>query len=173
MPERPLYLRPHDVVVLLQLVLSPKVSFAELARQTGVSVGEAHNAVKRLEKTPLLSRKGERPAVSRLFDFLLHGVPNVFPGELGPEARGVPTAHSGSDLRETMVFEGEIVWPSVHGNIRGESLVPLVGGAPELAEDNPELYRLLTLIDALRVGKVRERELAASMLRERLEGARP
>lgn len=173
MPERPLYLRPHDVVVLLQLVLSPEVSFAELARQTGVSVGEAHNAVKRLEKTPLLSRKGERPAVSRLLDFLLHGVPNVFPGQLGPEARGVPTAHSGSDLREKMVFEGEVVWPSVHGNIRGESLVPLVGEAPELAEDNPELYRLLTLIDALRVGKVRERELAASMLRERLEGAGP
>jgi len=169
--KRPLYLRSHDVAVLLQLVLSPEVSFAELARRTGVSVGEAHNAVKRLEKTPLLTRKGNRPNVSRLLDFLLHGVPNVFPGELGPEARGVPTAHSGPDLREQMVFEGEIVWPSVHGNVRGETLVPLVADAPEVAEANPELYRLLTLIDALRVGRARERKLAASRLRERLEEA--
>lgn len=172
MPERPLYLRPHDVAVLLQLVLSPEVSFAELSRRTGVSVGEAHNAVKRLEKTPLLSRKGNRPNVSRLLDFLLHGVPNVFPGELGPEARGVPTAHSGPDLREQLVFEGEVVWPSVHGSVRGETLVPLVADAPEVAEENPELYRLLTLVDALRVGRARERKLAASMLRERLEEAR-
>lgn len=172
MPERPLYLRPHDVAVVLQLVLSPEVSFAELSRRTGVSVGEAHNAVKRLEKTPLLSRKGKRPHVPRLLDFLLHGVPNVFPGELGPESRGVPTAHSGPDLREQMVFEDEVVWPGVHGSVRGQSLVPLVADAPQLAEENPELYRLLTLIDALRVGRARERALAASMLRERLGEAK-
>jgi DNA-binding Lrp family transcriptional regulator len=169
MPDRPLYLRPHDVAVVLQLLLSPEVSFAELARRTGVSVGEAHNAVKRLEKTPLLSRKGRRPSSARLLDFLLHGVPNVFPGELGPEARGVPTSHSGPDLREELVFEREIVWPSVNGSRRGQTLVPLVADAPELAEANPELYRLLALVDALRVGRARERELASSMLRERLE----
>lgn len=152
MPERPLYLRPHDVVVVLELVLSPEVSFAALARRTRVSVGEAHNAVKRLEKTQMLSRKGKRPDVPRLIDFLLHGVPNVFPGELGPEARGVPTAHSGPDLRERMAFEREVVWPSVRGGVRGQSLVPLVADASELAEENSDLYRLLALIDALRVG---------------------
>ena len=70
-----------------------------------------------------------------------------------------------------MVFEGEVVWPSLHGSVRGEALVPLVADAPEVAEENPELYRLLTLIDSLRVGRARERNLAASMLRGRLEEA--
>lgn len=33
----------------------------------------------------------------------------------------------------------------------------------------PHVPRLITLVDALRVGRARERKLAASMLQERLE----
>ena len=173
MPIRPTYLRPHDVAVALQLFLTPEVKFAELARRTGLSAGEAHNAVKRLEKTRLLARKGMRPERSELIEFLVHGVPNVYPAELGPDAPGVPTARSGPDLRERLSFESEIVWPSAGGAVRGQSLVPLLPDAAQVAQENPELYRLLALVDALRVGSTRERELGAELLRERLDGAEP
>lgn len=166
MANRPVSLRPHDVAVALQLCLTPEETFAELSRVTGLSVGEVHNSVKRLEGTRLLTEKGARPDTRVLLDFLVHGVPIAFPGRLGPEVRGVPTAHGAPDLRERLVFDDEIVWPSAQGEVRGHGLTPLVPAAPDLVEANPALYRLLSLVDALRVGGTRERKLAASALEE-------
>lgn len=117
MPQRPCPFAPTNVAVALQLSLTAEASYAELARRAGVSVGEAHNSVKRLERTQLLTVKGQRPNPRRLIEFLLHGVPNVFPGHLGSETRGVPTAHGGPDLREQLVFDTEIVWPSVNDEV--------------------------------------------------------
>lgn len=171
MADRPMRLRPHDVVVALQLSLTPGETFAELARRTGLSVGEAHNAVKRLEATKLLTRKGRRPHRRTLVDFLVHGLPIVFPGHLGAEAPGVPTAHSGPDLRDDLVFDDEIVWPSAEGDVRGHSLIPLAPRAADLRSENPLLYRLLCLVDALRVGGARERRMATAALEEQLKDA--
>jgi hypothetical protein len=55
--------------------------------------------------------------------------------------------------------------------MRGESLVPLYDGAPQLASTAPELYELLTLVDAIRVGRARERKMATEALDARLKGA--
>ena len=172
MGNRPVTLRPHDVAVALQLSLTPQETFADLSRATGLSVGEVHNSVKRLERTRLLTEKGDRPDSRVLLDFLRHGVPIAFPGRLGPEVRGVPTAHGAPDLRERLVFDDEIVWPSAQGEVRGHGLAPLVPAAPELATANPALYRRLALVDALRVGGARERKLAANALEELLNERR-
>jgi hypothetical protein len=48
---------------------------------------------------------------------------------------------------------------------------PLYGKAVELPERCPSVYELLTLVDALRVGRARERKIAAEHLRERLAHA--
>jgi hypothetical protein len=39
---------------------------------------------------------------------------------------------------------------------------------PEVIEDDCRFYELLCLVDALRIGKVREQELAIAALKERL-----
>jgi hypothetical protein len=102
-----------------------------------------------------------------LADFLVHGVPYAFPGELGAESRGVPTAHAGPSLARE--FKGDpIVWSSVDGRVRGQSLVPLYPAAPRLAGRVPDLYELLTLVDVIRVGRARERSRAAALLRAKL-----
>lgn len=164
---RQIALRPADVAVALELALRPEEGFVPLATAVGVSVGEAHNAVRRLHQARLL-RPGKRHVVApALADFLVHGVPYAFPGELGSLVGGVPTAHSGPPLAS--VFRGDpIVWPSVDATMRGESLAPLYPAAPRLAGRVPDLYELLTLVDALRVGRARERKRAAEILRERL-----
>ena len=164
MSRQALALRPHDVCVALQLVLTPDVSFRELARSAGQSLGEAHNASKRLEIARLyLSHRKEvnKPA---LVEFLVSGVPYVFPGELGPETRGVPTAHSGPPLRDVVSSSTVIVWPSADGEARGQALTPLCAAAPKTIDANPALYRWLTIVDALRVGRARERNLAREAL---------
>jgi hypothetical protein len=159
-----LALRPHDVCVLLQLTLTPKVSFRQLAQLVGQSLGEVHNASKRLEVSRLcMAHPGEvnRPAA---VEFLVSGVPYAFPGELGPETRGVPTAHSGPVLRDLVPSPSIVVWPSADGEARGLALAPLCAGAPRTVHSNPSLYRLLTIVDALRVGRARERSLARRAL---------
>ena len=171
MSTSPLALRPHDVCVLLQLAITPGITFRELADRAGQSVGEAHNATKRLEVARLCSPGGRAVNRSAMLDFLIMGVPYTFPGELGAETRGVPTAHSGPAMRDEFDSPHVVVWPSVDGETRGLSLAPLCSAAPKLPGSNPDLYRLLSVVDALRVGRARERRVASDILKREFSGA--
>ena len=163
-------LRPHDVCVLLQLALKPGLTFRELASSVGLSLGEAHNSRKRLEAAGLLQEGNAPVNVSGTLEFLSSGVPYVFPGQLGSETRGVPTAFSAPPLSEQIQSEESVVWPGAHGTVRGSSLEPLCPGAPETRESNPDLYRLLTLVDGIRIGRAREKRLALEQLESDLRG---
>lgn len=170
MKHRPLSLRPHDVCVLLQYALKPQMTFRELSHLVGLSLGEAHNATNRLAVSRLVPPGGGTVNEQASVEFLISGVPYVFPGELGPETRGVPTAHSGPLLRDRFPDTEGIVWPSAQGSVRGLSLVPLCEGAPKTVVSNPELYEWITVVDSLRIGRARERAMAGELLRGRLMG---
>lgn len=159
-------LRPGDIPVAYQLLLTPAASYSELAQRIHLSVGEAHNAVKRLALSGLVSRATRRVNRRAFYDLLTSGVPYVFPAQPGPDARGVPTAHAAEPLASLIVSDEAFVWPSAKGTKRGQSISPLYAGAPETAADNLELYRFLVLTDALRVGRARERKLAAEFLQK-------
>ncbi|MEG4446282.1 hypothetical protein QUB47_34895, partial [Microcoleus sp. AT9_B5] len=58
----------------------------------------------------------------------------------------------------------QCVWPDPQGVVRGQAIAPLYRSVPQAASNDPELYALLSLIDAIRVGRVREQRLAASEL---------
>jgi len=51
---------------------------------------------------------------------------------------------------------------------RGATIEPLYAAAPATAKGNPAFYDLLTLVDALRVGRARERQRARVLLEARL-----
>jgi hypothetical protein len=115
-----------------------------------------------------VTRKIRRPSIE---EFIEHGVRYAFPAQIGPAVRGIPTAQSGPSLRPHFSDEGSdqpvestLVWPHENGTVRGTSLTPLYPGAPVIAKSNPRLYELLALVDAFRVGKVRERRLAKTIL---------
>lgn len=55
--------------------------------------------------------------------------------------------------------------------MRGASVVPLYDGAAATAERNPALYELLALVDAVRLGRARERTRAKQVLQERIVAA--
>ncbi len=168
--EKAVTLKPQDVVVLLQRASKPGEPYRELATAVGLSVGEAHNATKRLMAARLLVAEGETVNLSGALQFLSAGVPYAFPGVLGPETRGVPTAHSAPPLSTEIESQDKVVWPSLHGEMRGNRLIPLSPYAPETLHANPDLYRLLTLVDALRIGRARERKLATRYLEEAFLG---
>jgi hypothetical protein len=158
-------LRPSDVGVVLGLVESPDASFQQLHEMLGISGSNAFDAVQRLRDAGLI-RQDERAVVrSALLEFLVHGARYAFPASLGAPAKGVPTAHAGPPLASKIRSNEPIVWPSPAGHAIGMTLTPLFPQATALPQRCPPVYASLTLVDALRVGRTRERKLAADLLR--------
>jgi hypothetical protein len=164
-------LRPLDLVVALHLALRPEDGYETLAEVLGVGLGSGHRSVKRLVAAGLILPHRRAASLGPLAEFIKHGVRFAFYPVTGPEAQGVPTAHSGPRLAGKIASDRALVWPSVHGTVRGDSLVPLYHEAPRLVTRSPELYELLTLVDAIRVGRARERRLATQLLEVELQKA--
>jgi predicted nucleotidyltransferase len=170
-------LKPQDILFLLKLVALGRKdwSFNRIALELGMSVAEVHAAGKRALAAQLARKNNDKiaPDIRNLEEFLLHGIRYVFVPERGELARGVPTAHAAPPLAESMLSDNAPppVWPDPEGSVRGESFSPLYRSAPVAARNDPKLYELLALVDALRGGRARERELARKALKKRLSTA--
>lgn len=168
-------LKPQDVLVVLKLVAMGQKpwSYAWLAVQLGVSPSQLHSAVKRALAAQLAVRKGDDivPNIRNLEEFLVHGLKYVFVPERGELTRGIPTGHAAPPLNKHFASSTEPppVWPEAQGEVRGMAFSPLYSLVPRAARSDPQLYELLVLVDAIRGGRARERELAIKELRKRLE----
>lgn len=169
-------LRPQDVLIALKLTLVSPGRGHDLAEPLGLSSAEVYAALKRLV-TCDLAREDPRSAVPlvlrrNLLEFLLHGVRYVYPAVRGEPTRGVPTGHAAPPLAAELVGDSlPPVWPHPLGTVRGYAFAPIYRSAPDAALQDPQLYELLALLDALRAGNARERGLAAGLLEERLSRA--
>ena len=94
----------------------------------------------------------------------------AFVPELGELTRGVPTGYAAAPLKGTFVVGNDPppVWPYAEGEVRGYSFSPLYRSAPQAALADQRLYELLVLVDSIRGGKAREREVAIRELQKRL-----
>lgn len=168
-------LKPQDILVLLKLVSlgSRPWSYAALAVEMGMSPSQLHSAVKRAVSVQLANNLSNRikPNIRNLEEFLVHGLKYVFVPERGELTRGMPTGVSASPLKEYFIDSTEppSVWPDPKGEVRGLTFSPLYKLAPQAARADEKLYELLVLVDALRGGRAREREIASKELRTRLD----
>jgi len=172
-------LKPQDVVVLLKLAVLGKDewTYQRLAVELSMSQSEAHAGVRRAVAAGLMTDvtiASGRPIRAALLEFLIHGVKYAYPPERGTLTRGVPTGYAAPPLNEVIVASGEPppVWPDAEGSIRGYAFAPLYPSVPAAAKQDPKLYELLALVDAIRDGRARERELAAKELKLRLSALR-
>ena len=104
-----------------------------------------------------------------LEEFVLHGVRYAFAPKRTGVVRGLPTAYAAPVLASRIsVADDDIapVWADAHGERRGEGIEPLYPSAPVAAREDPRLYALLALVDALRIGRARERRIAEQLLRK-------
>lgn len=161
-------LRPHDVIVLLELTLRTPSGFRGLAEAVGLSLGETHNAAKRLELARLVELGSWAVDRAAAADFLTLGVPYAFPAQLGAPAEGIRTAPnakpSGGDS------SAGFVWPAPGGGAHGVAVAPLHSSAVELPETNPPLYDRLALLDGIRVAEGGRRTSAEEAFLAHLEG---
>lgn len=168
-------LKPQDVVVLLKLVVLRKEewTYQQLAVDLSISQSEVHAAVRRTVAARLMSNPTVatgRPIMAALREFLVHGVKYAFPPKRGALTRGMPTGYAAPPLNKVIVGSSEPppVWPYAEGTARGEEFEPLYPSVPLAAMRDSRLYELLALVDAIRDGRARERNLAAKELESRL-----
>jgi hypothetical protein len=164
-------LKPQDVLVLLKVAAHPRQrwTYAALGKALSMSASETHASVKRAMAAGLAvsqGREGWLPVRPALLEFILHGVRYVWPAILGPAKRGVPTAFGAEPLASLLnATPGEApVWAHAEGSAKGPTLSPLYRTVPKAALADPELHRLLALLDAVRTGRARERAMAAELL---------
>jgi len=102
----------------------------------------------------------------------VHGVKYAYPPERGSLTRGIPTGYAAAPLKSLINQSDEPppVWPDPEGRVRGYALAPLYRSVPKAVGRDSRLYELLALVDAVRDGRARERELAVKEISGQLVG---
>jgi len=168
-------LRPQEVLVACKLLVLGRAdwTFASLGKSLGMSPSEVHASVGRARLAGILTATASKPSVARsqLLQVVSTSVHDVFFARRGAVVAGVPTATSAPCLQG--LFPGprrEIaqVWPcdSVKKPVSGESLLPLYPSAPLACQRDARLYRLMALVDVVRVGESAEQKIAVELLRK-------
>lgn len=146
-----------------------------LELQTGVSKTQINLSLKHCMEIGLIKTDRKlgvpRANTKALFEFIVYGLKYVFPARAGELTRGIATGFAAPVLHKSLISAGEHVpvWPYARGNTMGMKVEPLFKTAADAARRDPEMYALLALVDAIRLGQPRERNLAVQLLQDRLE----
>lgn len=164
-------MRPHDIVILLKIAANGDEPWLmkDLAIALNISASEVSESLHRSAYAGLISGNKKKLMNMALLEFLQYGLKYVYPQLPGALVRGIPTAWSAPPLSSQIDSTAYIVWPYAKGTVRGQALEPLYANVPEACLKDPQLYALLALTDALRIGKARERALALEELKKILE----
>jgi hypothetical protein len=161
-------IKSQDIPILLQvLLLGKQWKYEELEKALSISKSALHRSLQRCSNAKLIAESQTQIFTDNVLEFLVHGVKFVFAANAGKLTRGVATAHSAAPLNKHIVAKKDVfVWPSIKGSIKGQAIEPLHTVVPEIAVKNIPLYEMLALIDAIRVGKPREINIAVKLLTE-------
>lgn len=178
-------MKPQDIVVLAKLLSFKKReknwTQASLAEELCLSPSQINYAIKRLLASRLLTRVHLDdewkivPFIQLCEEFLIHGFKFVFPPVFGSQSPGIPTAYAAPPLNKIIVSGNDLppVWPVLgEGAVRGIELKPLYPCVPKSIIKFPDqyFYELLALLDALRSGRARERNIGVEKISEMLKG---
>lgn len=186
-------MKSQDIVVLLKLASQQEqedsglldgadwlsgreepFSVRGLGASLGISKTEVSASINRSLETGLANKDRNngraKPNRRNLYEFIVSGLKFVFPAKPGSMSRGIPTAFAAPILKGQLMSAGEdiYVWPFAEGKDRGQSVEPLFKSVPDAVQNDERLYEYLALVDAIRLGKQRESNLAAERLKERL-----
>lgn len=174
-------LKPQDCVVLIKLLANPGIHWSQrqLATALCISLAEVNGGIRRLGEADLLRKDKQGrlfPNIHAAEEFLVSSIKFFFPGKLGEFTRGVPTAIAAPIFHNKIALGSDPcpVWPDPLGEQKGVALQPIHPSVPKAIREHPDksFYELLVLIDAIRSGRARERNLAAALLKEKISHAK-
>ncbi len=175
-------LKPQDIVLLLKtLSLSKEMTTQnKLAMLLCMSVSEINAGTKRLVSAGLLVPifMDDKLEVivnkSACEECLIFDVKYFFPVQLGEYTRGIATSYTAPVFEKYFVLGHDPipVWPYEDGDRKGLALEPLYSSVSKSIVQYPDqfFYEMLVLINAIRNGRVRERDMAIKLLREKIHG---
>lgn len=146
-----------------------------LENSTGISRSQVSLSIQRCADVGLLrtDRNSGAPRVNRkaLFEFAVYGLKYVFPAKPAEITRGIATAFAAPVLRDLLMSGGDLVpvWPDAQGETKGQAVEPIYKSVVHAVRLDSELYAMLALVDAIRIGMPREAKLAKRLLAEYLE----
>lgn len=137
----------------------------QMAEELKISASEFSEALERCREARLVDNSKSLVNTLALEEFLIHGIKYVFPISPQAKVRGILTSVSAPFFKNKVEQGNDLyVWKSPKGTTRGEEIKPLYKTVPDASMEDSKLYELLTLIDVLRMGKVREIEMAKEEL---------
>ena len=167
-----LCLRPFDVGVALRLLLAPEERYEPLAHALATSTSAVHRSVTRLRIARICKPESRTIDQPTFIEFAVCGVPYTFPAIRLGNGRGLLAASSHPDLAHVRNESGDaVVWASSKHQDSGQTLVPLFPGVVQVAARDGRMYRLLAIIDALRIAHRDERAPWRECLEEMLSAA--
>jgi hypothetical protein len=160
-------MRPQDILILLKIITlgDAKWQYRDLARDLFISVSEVSESLTRSHMAGLVDESRRRVHRQSLMEFIEHGLHYVFPQVPGTLVTGVPTSHSHPYFKDKFESDLNYVWPDPQGTERGLAINPLHKGVTAAVKKDDTLYKLLACIDVIRIGRVREIQLALSELK--------
>lgn len=161
-------MRPQDIAILLKIIAMNGESWqlAGLSSSLFISISEISESLNRSQIAGLIDHSKKKVSRQSLLEFLQHGVKYVFPQQPGTLVRGIPTAHSHPYLKKHFTSEMNYVWPDPKGEIIGQLIEPFYRKQAEASKNDPLFYKLLALVDIIRVGRIREVNFSITELKK-------
>lgn len=169
-------IKPQDIVVLSKLIASERQQREwtqnSMANELCLSPSQINSALKRLVSAGLVTpyHPPKKPQVIYLAceEFFIYGLKYVFPAKPGKIARGIATSYAAPSFNNEVSLGSEAipVWPFGEGEVRGASIEPLYSSVPKSISKYPDplFYDILSLLDAIRSGRARDRQIAIKKL---------
>lgn len=162
-------LKQQDIVILIKIISFQKRDLSwnslALSRELIISQSEISESLRRSVYCGFLDANMKNVFKTGFIEYLIHGIKYSFPAKPGPMVRGIPTAHSAPPLSGIINADEKYVWSYHDGPARGLSIEPLYKTVPQAVLNDSYLYEMLALIDVIRTGKIRERNLAEDYLK--------
>jgi hypothetical protein len=148
-------MRPHDVVVLLGVLLQKNNEWymKDLATKLLLSQSEISESLHRSMQVQLIDHQKKMVQRLNLKDFLFHGLKFVFPAIQGTIERGIPTGTSSNPFKDQVQTKIPMVWAHQQGQIEGISITPLYQKLPDACQKWDKLHHILSAVDLIRLNK--------------------
>lgn len=169
-------LKPLDLLVGLKILVSQNPwTQMGTAAELCLSSSQVNSAIKQLQESGLLVLRNEKyePVLAAMEEFIISGIKYCFPVKNGELTVGMPTAYAAEPL-SIQINPGKDpipVWPYSEGTKRGVAIEPLHKNVPKALSLYPDrnLHEILVLVDAIRIGRARERNLAEKLIRAKFQ----
>ena len=172
-----LHLKPQDTVLALKYwslnQSNADSSVRDIAESIGISASEVSKGTKRLIGAHLVVERNARMFAESgaLLEWLSYGIRYAYPQKSVGYGRGTATAWNCPILQSEMEPPAPAwVWPVSGGDVEGILIQPFHGAVPYAASQDVNLYRVMSLLEAIRGGKPRELAIARTLLTKLIRG---